>query len=59
MGRLPHEVSLQWHALRRRGFSEGDQAELVRVLTAHDRSMPAGTLTTAFVWFAFAEPGTV
>jgi hypothetical protein len=54
--RLPHEVSLQWHALRRRGFAEGDQAELVRVLTAHDRSMPAGTLTTAFVWLAFAEP---
>jgi hypothetical protein len=59
MRRLPHGVSLQWHALRRRGFSEADQAELVRVLTAHDRSMPAGTLATAFVWLAFAEPGIV
>ena len=57
--RLPHEVSLQWHALRRRGFSEADQAELVRVLTAHDRAMPASSLTAAFVWLAFAEPGLV
>jgi hypothetical protein len=57
--RLPHEVSLQWHAMRRRGFSEDDQADLVRVLTPHDRSMPASTLTAAFVWLAFAEPGMV
>jgi hypothetical protein len=57
--RLPHEVSLQWHAIRRRGFSEEDQAELVRVLTPHDRSMSVSTLTAAFVWIAFAEPGTV
>jgi hypothetical protein len=57
--RLPHEVSMQWHALRRRGFSEADQAELVRVLSAHDRSMSASTLTTAFVWLACNEPGAI
>jgi hypothetical protein len=57
--RLPHEVSLQWHALRHRGFSEEDQAELVRVLAVHERSMPPSTLTAAFVWLAFAEPGVI
>jgi hypothetical protein len=50
---------MQWHALRRRGFSEADQAELVRVLSAHDRSMSASTLTTAFVWLACNEPGAI
>jgi hypothetical protein len=57
--RLPHEVSLQWQALRTRGVSEDDRQELVRILGAHDRSMPASTLTSAFVWLAFAEPGIV
>jgi len=54
--RLPHPVAVQWRALRRRGFSEEDQAELRRVLVAHDRAMPANTLTAAFVWLAFGEP---
>jgi hypothetical protein len=57
--RLPHTVALQWHALRRRGFSEEDQAELRRVLVVHDRAMPANTLTSAFVWLAFGEPDAV
>jgi hypothetical protein len=56
VGRLPHPVAVQWRALRRRGFSEEDQAELRRVLAAHDRAMPANTLTAAFVWLAFGEP---
>jgi hypothetical protein len=57
--RLPHEVSLQWSAIRGRGFSEEDQAELVHVLTPHDQSMPASTLTASFVWLAFASPGVI
>jgi hypothetical protein len=39
--------------------SEDDQAELVRVLTAHDRAMASSTMTAAFVWLAFAEPDLV
>jgi hypothetical protein len=53
---LPHRVHLQWHALRRRGFSEGAQADLRRLLVAHERALPATTLTAAFVWLAFGAP---
>ena len=47
MRRLPHTVSLQSHALRQRGFSEQEQAELRRVIGAHDHSMAASILTAA------------
>jgi hypothetical protein len=53
---LPHPLELQWGALKARGFTEDERAELVDRLAHHEAAMPGQTLATAFAWTALGAP---
>jgi len=54
--RLPHVISLQWGALRDRGFSEEDRAAVGDALALYDAAMPGTLALVAYLWVAAGSP---
>lgn len=53
---LPHSISLQWPAIKERGFGEPEREALSEALAVHDAAMSSHTLTSAFVWLTLGAP---
>ena len=53
---LPHVISLQWSALKDRGFTEEERRDVGDVLARHDAAMPAAILVGSHLWRAAGSP---
>ncbi len=53
---LPHVISLQWSALKDRGFSEEERRDVGDVLARYDAAMPAAILLGQWLWRAAGSP---
>jgi hypothetical protein len=53
---LPHVISLQWSALKDRGFTEEERRDVGDLLARYDAAMPAAVLTGAYLWRAAGSP---
>lgn len=53
---LPHVISLQWSALKDRGFTEEERRDVGDMLARHDAAMPASILLGAYLWRAAGSP---
>ncbi|MCA1727433.1 MAG: halocarboxylic acid dehydrogenase DehI family protein [Actinobacteria bacterium] len=53
---LPHVISLQWSALKDRGFTEEERRDVGDLLARHDAAMPAAILVGTHLWRAAGSP---
>jgi hypothetical protein len=53
---LPHVISLQWSALKDRGFSEEERRDVGDMLARHDAAMPGAILLGTYLWRAAGSP---
>ena len=53
---LPHVISLQWSALKDRGFTEEERRDVGDLLARHDAATPAAILLSAYLWRAAGSP---
>jgi hypothetical protein len=53
---LPHVISLQWSALKDRGFTEEERRDVGDLLARHDAAMPGAILLGTYLWRAAGSP---
>ena len=54
--RLPHLISLQWSALKERGFSDEERRDVGDALAGYDAAMPGTVTLVAYLWLAAGAP---
>jgi hypothetical protein len=53
---LPHVISLQWSALKDRGFTEEERRDVGDMLARYDAAMPSAILIGTYLWRAAGSP---
>jgi len=54
--RLPHLISLQWSALKERGFTDEERRDVGDALAGYDSAMPGIVTLVAYLWLAAGAP---
>jgi hypothetical protein len=53
---LPHVISLQWSALKDRGFTDEDRRDVGDLLASYDAAMPRVVTLVSYLWLAAGSP---